>query len=89
MTWGTWGNAREHRRYKQPISYRRKCRCGCGGWSTHLGMANGVALMDGCELSVRRWVRWGSVGRDPPSRRERDAAIERFLAEQRRRRKDP
>lgn len=24
---------------------------------THAGRANGVTLMSGCELSVRRWVR--------------------------------
>ncbi len=39
---------------------RRRCPCGCGGTSTHSGRGtNGVALMWGCELHVRRWVRDG------------------------------
>lgn len=59
MTWGTWGSSREHRRYMQPIPFRRKCRCGCDSWATHTGMANGVALMHACELTTRRWVKYG------------------------------
>lgn len=66
--WGTWGNAFEHRRYMQALSpdsaaRRRLCRCGCRKRVTHLGMANGVALAFGCELSMRRWVRDGPIRR--------------------------
>jgi len=53
--WG-WVGSEDHVRYAEPITYRRKCWCGCGKRSTHIGMANGVALLSGCELSVRRWV---------------------------------
>ena len=35
----------------------RRCHCGCGGKATHAGASNGLSLMAGCELSVRRWVR--------------------------------
>lgn len=58
--WGRHGSSVEHQRYARKITGRGgrcKCPCGCGGRSTHSGMANGVALMGGCELSVRRWVR--------------------------------
>lgn len=59
---GTWGSATEHARYiaPAPSNSRRHCHCGCGRRATHLGMANGVALSMGCELSMRRWVRDGS-----------------------------
>jgi len=40
----------------QPRS-RRRCHCGCKRRATHTGCANGVAMMTGCELSVRRWVK--------------------------------
>ena len=46
---------REMRR--KPVGYRRKCRCSCGRWATHVGTANGVTVMHGCEQSVRRWIR--------------------------------
>ena len=54
----TWGSASDHVRdmWSAP-DRRRKCRCGCGGRVTHVGGANAVALMSGCELSVRRWIR--------------------------------
>lgn len=42
-----------------PGTARRRCNCGCGTRATHTGLGNGVALMIGCELSVRRWVRDG------------------------------
>ena len=53
----TWASAFFHTRYAEPIHTRRKCRCGCDGRITHAGMANGIALYTGCELSVRRWVK--------------------------------
>ena len=56
-SWGQWGNAFQHPRYIEAVHSRRKCHCGCGGRVTHAGMCNGVAMTDGCELSVRRWVR--------------------------------
>ena len=58
-----WGRAASIRdvRYSEayPKGYRRRrmCRCGCGKRSTHMGMAKGVALYSGCELTVARWVR--------------------------------
>lgn len=59
--WEAHGSAMEHRRYSQKIPKApgrpRRCHCGCGGVETHAGMANGLALMSGCELSVARWVR--------------------------------
>lgn len=55
-----WGSALQHARSLVPIVGRKgrlRCTCGCKRPSTHHGMANRVALMSGCELSVRRWVR--------------------------------
>jgi len=60
--WGAWGSATEHQRHMWRITGRGgrcRCDCGCGGRATHSGGANGLALMGGCELSVRRWVRDG------------------------------
>lgn len=57
-SWGSHGSI-DMQRYiqaKDPKS-RRRCHCGCKQRSTHLGMANGVCLAEGCELSMRRWVR--------------------------------
>ena len=63
-SWGTWGSAEHHGRYSEPLSNfikdkrrLRKCHCGCGRKATHLGMANGVGLSEGCEFSVAKWVR--------------------------------
>jgi hypothetical protein len=56
-----WASAVEHERYSDPIDKsdrrRRMCPCGCRKRSTHRGKANGVTLMSGCELLVRRWVK--------------------------------
>lgn len=38
---------------------RRRCQCGCHERATHLGLANDVGMMSGCELTVRRWVKTG------------------------------
>ena len=58
--WGEHGGP-DHIRYMEPMpkrpGRRRKCHCGCGGPKTHSGMANGVCLVSGCELYVRRWVK--------------------------------
>jgi hypothetical protein len=58
--WGVMGSSIEHVRYAEPIKSRKKCLCGCEGKRTHAGMANGVCLTSGCELTIRRWVKTGS-----------------------------
>jgi hypothetical protein len=44
-----------------PARARRRCHCGCNTRQTHVGGNNAIALMGGCELSVRRWVRDGNT----------------------------
>jgi len=58
--WGLYASATEHRRYSEPLptTSRKRCSC-CRRRATHRGMANGLALMRGCDLRVRRWVRDG------------------------------
>jgi len=58
--WGAVGSSTDHVRYAEAIQSRKKCLCGCGGKRTHAGMANGVCLTSGCELTIRRWVKTGS-----------------------------
>lgn len=60
MSWGEMGCVTDAR-YMQPVQprSRRRCGCGCKTRATHLGMANGVSLASGCELSMRRWVKLG------------------------------
>lgn len=57
--WGTIASADSNVRYSQPISGLRRshCYCGCKGRVTHLGMANGISLTEGCEMYVARWVK--------------------------------
>ncbi len=68
-----YGNALLHVRTCLAIKDRRRGRRRCQLWSgpglgtctrpcTHLGLANGVALMSGCEWHVRRWVRDPGAG---------------------------
>ena len=61
--WGEVGSSATNIRYIEPRQKRQgrppKCHCGCKGAKTSVGFANGVALMSGCELSVRRWVKGG------------------------------
>lgn len=56
-----WGSATEHQRTMRFIEdgrrRRRQCGGGCDARATHLGLANGVALMSGCEWHVRMWVK--------------------------------
>lgn len=58
--WGRMGSV-SNVRYAQasPGTFRRRCRCGCKRRATHLGMANGVCLMSGCEFEVAYWVKHG------------------------------
>lgn len=65
--WGQHGSALAHQRYAMPVSRRsrRRCPC-CDQRATHVGCANGLALMSGCELAVRRWVTAPPAGRDRP-----------------------
>lgn len=56
--WGEVASADGDRYMSSVKSGRlRRCHCGCGGKATHTGSSNGLALMSGCEMSVRRWVR--------------------------------
>lgn len=55
-----WGSANGSRAVITAQSQsRRRCDCGCGGRATHVGLGDGIALMGGCEMHVRRWVRDG------------------------------
>ncbi len=60
--WGAVGGV-DHIRYMEPRKKRPgrqpKCSCGCDREKTHLGLANGVCLISGCEWRVRRWVKEG------------------------------
>jgi len=42
---------------KAPSSSRRRCPCGCGQRATHAGHCNGITLVMGCEMYVRRWAK--------------------------------
>lgn len=57
--WGFVGGLPRQICYQEQVDSksRRRCNCGCGRRATHRGMANGVCLKMGCELSVRRWVK--------------------------------
>lgn len=58
-SWGEWSSSTEHVRYAQSVQTRRRCRCGCKTRVTYLGMANGISLTEGCELTMNRWVLTG------------------------------
>jgi len=54
------GSVNGHRTLTRlPSTSRKRCSCGCGKRATHVGLGDGLALMSGCELRVRRWVRDG------------------------------
>lgn len=58
-----WGSANGSRSMvSAPSRSRRRCGCGCKGRATHVGLGDGMALMGGCEMRVRRWVRDGYGG---------------------------
>lgn len=66
--WGQVASATENVRYKlalPKIKARRQCHCGCEGKATHVGMANGIGLTRGCEMSMQRWV---TTGQSKPQR---------------------
>ncbi len=60
--WGQRGSLFDHALYVEPQGARRghylKCRCGCGGKARFRLMANGVCMSEGCELSLRRRIRF-------------------------------
>lgn len=67
--WGQLGSSADDVRYAEPVvdpRSRRLCTCGCKRRSTHKGMANGVCLTSGCELSMARWVKTGQTVRLVP-----------------------
>lgn len=63
--WGQVASASDHVRYAElvrPRSRRRcSCSCGCTQRATHVGMANGCALVTACEMAIRRWIKTGSL----------------------------
>ena len=64
---GKIGSALKHKRYMDFVDKksRKKCLCGCETRANFMGMANGVCLIIGCEIYVRRWVRDGVNARTP------------------------
>lgn len=64
--WGQVGGQPRHIRYMEPRKRRPgrqpKCWCGCETNKTHRGLANGVCLISGCELAIRRWVKEANHG---------------------------
>ena len=62
--WGQVGGQPGQIRYHEPVDARsrRRCGCGCRRRATHRGMANGVCLTMGCDLSMRRWVKEANRG---------------------------
>jgi hypothetical protein len=61
---GGGGGGAQHRYMRRIVGRggRRSCYCGCLRRCSHLGMADGVCLMSGCEWSVRQWVRDPEAG---------------------------
>lgn len=62
--WGQVGGLSGQIRYREPVDSksRRRCGCGCARRATHRGMANGVCLTMGCDLSMRSWAKEGNRG---------------------------
>lgn len=63
--WGQIGGQPGQIRYmelrKKRPGRQPKCACGCETKKTHLGFANGVCLISGCEMRIRRWVKAGQA----------------------------
>lgn len=69
-----WGSERGSRSMIQaPSTSRHRCSCGCGGRASHVGLGDGLALMGGCEMHVRRWVRDGGAAHPTPPKETTDA----------------
>lgn len=51
-----YADAKTGHRTKRPIGKKTRRRCLCHGRITHTGLADDVAMMDGCEWCVRKWV---------------------------------
>lgn len=64
--WGQVGGQPGQIRYMELRKKRPgrppKCACGCETAKTHLGFANGICLISGCEMRIRRWVKEGNRG---------------------------
>lgn len=54
--WGTQASDTQIKYMKANKGRHKKCHCGCKGFQTHTGFANGLALTSGCEWKVRKWV---------------------------------
>ncbi|WP_188036015.1 hypothetical protein [Pseudomonas sp. EZ-C24] len=63
--WGQVGGQPGQIRYmelrKERSGRQPKCAYGCETNKTHLGFANGVCLISGCEMRIRRWVKAGQA----------------------------
>lgn len=77
---GRIGSAENHQQALAPLPRRyrnrRKCLCGCGGKASHSGHANGIAVVWGCEMSMRRWVRSRKAGPEEELELSGDAAVQ-------------
>ncbi len=64
--WGQRASIKEHVGYVEQQAARRgrylKCRCGCGQRAKHRAMFNGICMAEGCELSMRRFVKDAARG---------------------------
>ena len=56
---------------KVPSTSRKICSCGCNTRATHTGTAQGAAMVRGCELKIRRWVRDGRCIINKSSKRDK------------------
>lgn len=60
-SWGMAASIKDHATWAEPQDARKghykKCHCGCGKKAKWRLMANGICMGEGCELSVRRWVK--------------------------------
>ena len=51
---GFYANDRMTRTFVENRHARRRCPC-CGKRAGYVGLAGGMAMMSGCEWSVRKW----------------------------------
>lgn len=61
--WGRRASTKEHVGYAERQDARGghylKCRCGCGQRAKFRAMFNGICMYEGCEMSVRRFIKTG------------------------------